>query len=104
MTASDALPALGRRALDLLQRLGHSAFFFLDLLRNAPAAWPSSATSTPGQPTSSWSPTSGMLSAVKTLRPLRTATMTLGRQQITAAPRIRAPAQQILNDLAHGGH
>ena len=38
MTASDALPALGRRALDLLQRLGHSAFFFLDLLRNTPAA------------------------------------------------------------------
>ena len=38
MTASDALPALGQRALDLLQRLGHSAFFFLDLLRNAPAA------------------------------------------------------------------
>jgi len=38
MTASDALPALGRRALDLLQRLGNSAFFFLDLLRNTPAA------------------------------------------------------------------
>ena len=38
MTASDALPALGRRALDLLQRLGHGAFFFLDLLRNTPAA------------------------------------------------------------------
>jgi Transposase DDE domain len=41
---------------------------------------------------------------VKTLRPLRTATITLGRQQITAEPRIPAPAQQILNDLAHGGH
>ena len=41
---------------------------------------------------------------VKTLRPLRTATITLGRQQINAEPRIPAPAQQILNDLAHGGH
>ena len=41
---------------------------------------------------------------VKTLRPLRTGTITLGRQQITAEPRIPAPAQQILNDLAHGGH
>jgi len=38
MTASDALPALGRRALDFLQRLGHSAFFFLDLVRSAPVA------------------------------------------------------------------
>ena len=36
---------------------------------------------------------------VKTLRPLRTATITLGRQQITAEPRIPAAAQQILDDL-----
>jgi transposase len=41
---------------------------------------------------------------VKTLRPLRTATITLGRQQITAEPRIPAAAQQILDDLASGGH
>jgi hypothetical protein len=41
---------------------------------------------------------------VKTLRPLRTATITLGRQQITAKPRIPATAQQILDDLARGGH
>ena len=41
---------------------------------------------------------------VKTLRPLRTATITLGRQQITAEPRIPAAAQQILDGLATGGH
>ena len=41
---------------------------------------------------------------VKTLRPLRTATITLGRQQITAEPRIPAPARQILDDLAGRGH
>jgi hypothetical protein len=41
---------------------------------------------------------------VKTLRPLRTATITLGRQQITAEPRIPAPVRQILDDLAGGGH
>jgi DDE family transposase len=41
---------------------------------------------------------------VKTLRPLRTATIALGRQQITAEPRIPAAAQQILDDLASGGH
>ena len=41
---------------------------------------------------------------VKTLRPLRTATITLGRQQITAEPRIPAEAQTILNDLTQGGH
>ncbi|HTN48605.1 MAG TPA: lipid asymmetry maintenance ABC transporter permease subunit MlaE [Burkholderiaceae bacterium] len=32
------LPALGRRAINLLQRLGHSAFFLLDLVRNTPTA------------------------------------------------------------------
>jgi len=41
---------------------------------------------------------------VKTLRPLRTATITLGRQQIPAEPRIPAAARQILDDLAGGGH
>jgi hypothetical protein len=41
---------------------------------------------------------------VKTLRPLRTATITLGHQQITAEPRIPAAAQQILDDLAQSGH
>ncbi len=41
---------------------------------------------------------------VKILRPLRTATITLGRQQITADPRIPAAAQQILDNLAAGGH
>jgi hypothetical protein len=38
------------------------------------------------------------------LRPLRTATITLGRQQITAEPRIPAAAQQILDDLTQSGH
>jgi hypothetical protein len=41
---------------------------------------------------------------LKTLRPLRTATVTIGRQQITAEPRIPAEAQTILNDLTQGGH
>src|SRR3954451_4064367 len=41
---------------------------------------------------------------VKTLRPLRSATITLGRQQITAEPRIPAPVRQILDDLGGGGH
>ena len=41
---------------------------------------------------------------VQTLRPLRSATISLGRQQITAPPRIPDAAQAILNDLAQGGH
>jgi hypothetical protein len=41
---------------------------------------------------------------VKAMRPLRTATITLGRQQNTAEPRIPAATHQILNDLAQGGH
>jgi len=41
---------------------------------------------------------------VQTLRPLRTATISLGHQQITAPPRITDHAQAILNDLAEGGH
>ena len=40
---------------------------------------------------------------VKTLRPLRTATITLGRQQITVPPRIPDDAQRLLDDLT-GGH
>jgi phospholipid/cholesterol/gamma-HCH transport system permease protein len=38
MTAAEFLPTLGRRALELLRGLGHSAFFFVDLLKNVPAA------------------------------------------------------------------
>ena len=41
---------------------------------------------------------------VQTLRPLRTATISLGNQQITAPPRIPEPAQAILDDLAEGDH
>jgi hypothetical protein len=35
---------------------------------------------------------------------LRTATISLGNQQITAPPRIPDHAQAILDDLAEGGH
>ena len=38
MTAVELLPTLGRRALDLMRGLGHSAFFLFDLLKNLPAA------------------------------------------------------------------
>ena len=41
---------------------------------------------------------------VQTLRPLRTATISLGHQQITAPPRIPDHAQAILHDLGEGGH
>ena len=41
---------------------------------------------------------------VQALRPLRTATISLGHQQITAPPRIPEPAQAILDDLAEGDH
>ena len=41
---------------------------------------------------------------VQTLRPLRSATISLGRQQITARPRIPDAAQAILNNLNQGGH
>src|SRR3954451_846849 len=37
---------------------------------------------------------------IQTLRPLQSATISLGNQQITAPPRIPAPAQAILDDLA----
>ena len=38
MTAAEFLPTLGRRALDVMRGLGHSAFFFVELLKNVPAA------------------------------------------------------------------
>jgi transposase len=41
---------------------------------------------------------------VQTLRPLRTATISLGHQQITAPPRIPDHAQAILHQLAEGSH
>jgi hypothetical protein len=41
---------------------------------------------------------------LKTLRPLRSATVTIGGQQITAQPRIPTHAQSLLNDLGWSGH
>jgi len=41
---------------------------------------------------------------IQTLRPLRSATISLGNQHITAPPRIPDHAQAILDDLAQGGH
>jgi Transposase DDE domain len=41
---------------------------------------------------------------VQTLRPLRSATISLGSQQLTAPPRIPDHAQAILDDLTKGGH
>jgi phospholipid/cholesterol/gamma-HCH transport system permease protein len=38
MTAAEFLPTLGRRAIEVMRGLGHSAFFFVDLLKNVPAA------------------------------------------------------------------
>ncbi len=38
MSVSDFLPRLGRWALGNLFRLGHGAFFFVDLLRSTPAS------------------------------------------------------------------
>lgn len=38
MSASDFVPALGRRALDQLRALGHNAYFFADLIKNSPTA------------------------------------------------------------------
>ena len=40
---------------------------------------------------------------VKTLRPLRTTTITLGRRQINVPPRIPDEAQRVLDGL-QGGH
>jgi hypothetical protein len=41
---------------------------------------------------------------LKVLRPLRSATITIGAQQVTAQPRIPAEAQTLLNDLGWTGH
>jgi transposase len=41
---------------------------------------------------------------IQTLRPLRSATISLGHRQITAPPRIPDTAQAILDDLTRGGH
>jgi transposase len=41
---------------------------------------------------------------LKTLRPLRSATVTIGTQQITAQPRIPAEAKSLLHDIGWGGH
>lgn len=41
---------------------------------------------------------------LKTLRPLRSATVTIGSQQVTAQPRIPAEAQTLLHDLGWSGH
>ena len=41
---------------------------------------------------------------VKTLRPLRTATITIGDRQIAVPPRVPDDAQRLLDDLAEGGH
>ncbi|SCG35164.1 hypothetical protein GA0070560_101401 [Micromonospora halophytica] len=41
---------------------------------------------------------------LKTLRPLRSATITIGAQQVTAQPRIPAETRPLLNDLGWSGH
>ena len=41
---------------------------------------------------------------LKLLRPLRSATITIGTQQVTAQPRIPAEARTLLNDLGWSGH
>ena len=41
---------------------------------------------------------------LKTLRPLRSATVTIGSQQVTAQPRIPDDARTLLNDLGWSGH
>jgi transposase len=41
---------------------------------------------------------------LKTLRPLRTATISLGGQQLTVPPRIPDTARHLIADLAGGGH
>jgi phospholipid/cholesterol/gamma-HCH transport system permease protein len=38
VTAAEFLPTLGRRALEVMRGLGHSAFFFVELLKNVPSA------------------------------------------------------------------
>jgi hypothetical protein len=41
---------------------------------------------------------------IKMLRPLRTATISLGRQRITVPPRVPDNARRVIDDLANGGH
>ncbi len=41
---------------------------------------------------------------IKTLRPLRSATLTIGTQQVTAPPRIPPDAVPILDGLGWSGH
>ena len=41
---------------------------------------------------------------ITTLRPLRSAVITIGRQHITAEPRVPAETQQILDALAQSAH
>jgi phospholipid/cholesterol/gamma-HCH transport system permease protein len=38
MTATEFFPTLGRRALEVMRGLGHSAFFFFEMIKNIPAA------------------------------------------------------------------
>jgi phospholipid/cholesterol/gamma-HCH transport system permease protein len=38
MTATEFFPTLGRRALEVMRGLGHSAFFFVEMIKNIPAA------------------------------------------------------------------
>ena len=38
MTATEFLPTLGRRALEVMRGLGHSAFIFVEMIKNIPAA------------------------------------------------------------------
>ena len=41
---------------------------------------------------------------LKVLRPLRSATVTIGAHQVTAQPRIPEEARTLLNDLGWSGH
>jgi phospholipid/cholesterol/gamma-HCH transport system permease protein len=38
MTATEFFPTLGRHALEVMRGLGHSAFFFVEMVKNVPAA------------------------------------------------------------------
>jgi hypothetical protein len=61
------------------------------------APWPS-----PAKPRSG--PGLSINKILKTLRPLRSATVTIGAQKITAQPRIPAAARSVLDDLGWSGH
>jgi hypothetical protein len=41
---------------------------------------------------------------LQTLRPLRSATIALNGQEVTAPPLIPDDAQRVIDDLAQGGH